>query len=58
MPATVSMYAFFGLILLAVAAFVSMTRPGIDYLTFSLSAVFFVMAGVSFKRYRDSCAVD
>jgi len=55
MPPTVSMYAFFGLILLAVGVYLTYTRPGIDYLTLALSAVFFVMSGISWKRYRDVC---
>lgn len=55
MPATVSTYALFGLILLAVGLYLTFTRPGIDFLTFAMSAVFFVMAGASYKRYRDAC---
>ena len=55
MPATVLTYAMFGIILLGVAIYLSYTRPGFDFLTFSMSAVFFVMAGASYKRYRDIC---
>jgi hypothetical protein len=56
-PISVFMYAFFGLILLAVGIYVSYTRPGLDYLTLAMSAVFFVMAGTTYKRYRDGCPV-
>ena len=55
MPSGVFMYAFFGLILLAVGVFLTATRPGVDYLTLAMSAVFFVMSGLSWKRYRDHC---
>jgi hypothetical protein len=55
MPASVVTYALFGLILLVVAIYMTYTRTGIDYLTFAMSAAFFVMAGVSWKRYRDTC---
>lgn len=55
MPATVLTYTMFGVILLGVAIYLSYSRPGIDILTFSMSAVFFVMAGASYKRYRDVC---
>jgi len=55
MPATVSTYAMFGVILLGVGIYLSYTRPGIDFLTFAMSAVFFVMAGASYKRHRDVC---
>jgi len=55
MPATVSTYALFGLILLGVGLYLSFTRPGVDFLTFAMSAVFFVMAGASYKRHRDVC---
>jgi hypothetical protein len=48
-------YALFGLILLVVAIYMTYTRTGIDFLTFAMSAAFFVMAGVSWKRYRDTC---
>jgi hypothetical protein len=58
MPAVISTYTFFGLILLGVGLYLSYTRPGIDFLTLAMSAVFFVMAGASFKRYRDTCQSD
>ncbi len=47
MPVSVTTYAFFGLILLAVSVYLSYTRPGFDYLTLAMSAVFFVMAAAS-----------
>jgi hypothetical protein len=55
MPASVSTYFFFGLILLVTGIYLSYTRPEIDYLTVAVSAVFFVMSGVSYKRYKDAC---
>ncbi len=55
MPASVSAYFFFGLILLLTGVYLSVSRPGIDFLTLAISAVFFVMCGVSYKRYRDAC---
>ncbi len=55
MPASVSMYAFFGVILLAVAAYLSFDRGDVDYLSFAMAAVFFVMSWLSFKRFRDAC---
>jgi len=55
MPSSVLMYALFGLILLAVGIYLTYSRPGVDYLTFAMSAAFFVMSGISFKRYRDTC---
>ncbi len=55
MPASVPTYFFFGLILLLTGAYLTFTRPGIDFLTISVSAIFFVMSGVSYKRYRDAC---
>ena len=54
-PATVFMYSLFGLILLAVGAYLSYSRPGIDYLMLAMSAVFFVMAAISYKQFRDRC---
>ncbi len=54
-PVSVSMYAFFGVILLAVGVYLSYTRPEVDYLTLAMSAVFFVMAAASYKRFRDTC---
>ena len=56
LPASVVTYALFGLILLVVAIYMTYSRAGVDYLTFAMSAAFFVMAGVSWKRYRDTCA--
>lgn len=55
MPPTIATYSLFGLILLLVGIYLTITRPGIDYLTFALSAVFFVMAWSSYRRYRDTC---
>ena len=55
MPASVITYAFFGLILLATGVYLSLTRPGLDFLTFAMAAAFFVMAGVTYKRYRSNC---
>jgi hypothetical protein len=56
MPASVPTYFFFGLILLATGIYLSFARPDIDYLTLAMSAVFFVMAGVTYKRYNDVCS--
>ncbi len=55
MPVSVSMYAFFGVILLAVGVYLSYTRTEFDYLTLAMSAVFFVMAAASYKRFRVTC---
>ncbi len=55
MPASVSMYAMFGVILLAVGVYLTFSRQDIDYLSFALAAVFFVMSWISFKRFRDAC---
>jgi hypothetical protein len=55
MPASILTYGLFGLILMGVGLYLSYTRPGIDFLTFAMSAVFFVMAAASYKRYRDVC---
>lgn len=55
MPPTIATYLMFGAILLLVGVYLTLTRPGIDYLTFALSAVFFVMAWSSYRRYRDTC---
>ncbi|NOX70630.1 MAG: hypothetical protein GXP15_15675 [Gammaproteobacteria bacterium] len=55
MPASVPTYFFFGLILLTTGIYLSLTRPHIDYLTIAVSSVFFVMSGVTYKRYRDAC---
>ena len=54
-PAAVSTYSIFALILLIVGIYLSYTRPGIDYLTLAMSAVFFTMAAISYRRYRDAC---
>jgi hypothetical protein len=54
-PASVSTYFFFGLILSLVGIYLTVTRPGTDFLTFAMAAVFFVMAAGSYKRYRDGC---
>ncbi len=54
-PASVSTYFFFGLILLLVGIYLTVTRPGIDFLTLAMAAVFFVMSAGSYKRYRDGC---
>ena len=56
MPASVPTYFFFGLILLTTGIYLSFTRPEIDYLTLAMSAVFFVMAGITYKRYNDVCS--
>ena len=55
MPPTIATYTLFGVILMLVGIYLTITRPGIDYLTFALSAVFFVMAWSSYRRYKDSC---
>lgn len=55
MPASVSTYFFFGFILSVTGVYLTMTRPGIDFLTFAMAAVFFVMSLAAFKRYRDGC---
>ncbi len=54
-PVSVYSYALFGLILLAVGLYTSITRLQFDYLTFAMSAVFFVMAVLSYLRFRNSC---
>jgi len=54
-PATVSTYFFFGLILSIVGIYLTVTRPGNEFLTFAMAAVFFVMSAGSYKRYRDGC---
>lgn len=55
MPASIPTYGLFGVILMGVGIYLSYTRPGVDFLTFAMSAVFFVMAAASYKRYRDIC---
>ncbi len=57
MPVSVSMYAFFGLILLVVGVYLSYTRPGFDYLTLAVLAVFFVMAAAWYIRFRAACPI-
>ena len=54
-PASVSTYFFFGLILSIVGVYLTVTRPGNEFLTFAMAAVFFVMSAGSYKRYRDGC---
>lgn len=55
LPSSVVMYGLFGLILLAVGIYLSVNRNDTDYLTFAMAAVFFVMSGLSYKRFRDAC---
>ena len=55
MPASVLMYGLFGLILLVVGFYLSYSRHHIDYLSFSMAAVFFVMSGISYKQFRNAC---
>ena len=55
MPTSVPTYTFFGLILLVTGIYFSLTRPGLDFLTLALAAVFFVMAGATYRRYRTTC---
>lgn len=55
-PASVSTYAFFGVILAAVGAYLSVSRGTTDYLSFAMAAVFFVMSWSSFRRFRQSCS--
>jgi hypothetical protein len=55
LPTAVIMYGLFGLILLAVGIYFSFSRHNIDFLTLSMSAVFFVMAGISYRQYRNAC---
>jgi len=55
MPASVSMYAMFGVILLAVGLYLTFSRHDIDYLSFAMAAVFLVMSWISYKRFRDAC---
>jgi len=56
-PVSVYSYALFGLILLFVASYVSATRLHADYLSFAMSAVFFVMAALSYTRFRKACHI-
>lgn len=55
LPVSVVTYALFGLILLGVATYTSVSRPQIDYLTFAMAAVFIVMAGASYRNFRHTC---
>jgi hypothetical protein len=55
MPATVSMYAMFGVFLLAVGVYLAFSRRDFDYLSFAMAAVFLVMSWISYKRFRDAC---
>ena len=55
LPVSVVTYALFGLILLGVATYTSVSRQQIDYLTFAMAAVFFVMAGASYRNFRHAC---
>lgn len=55
MPASVSMYAMFGIILLSVGVYLTFSRHDFDYLSFAMAAVFFVMSWLSYKRFRDVC---
>jgi len=54
-PASVSTYFFFGLILSLTGIYLTVTRPGTDFLTIAMAAIFFVMSAGSYKRYRDGC---
>jgi hypothetical protein len=54
-PASVSTYFFFGLILLITGIYLTATRPDPEYLTFSMSAIFFTMSAGAYKRHRDGC---
>lgn len=54
-PVSVYSYTLFGLILLAVGLYDSTTSLQFDYLTFAMSAVFFVMAALSYLGFRNSC---
>ena len=55
MPASVSMYALFGLILVVMGTYLSFDRGAFDYLSFAMGAVFFVMSWLSYKRFKDAC---
>jgi hypothetical protein len=45
-----------GLILLLSIFYPFISEARINYLTLAMSAVFFVMAAGSYKRYRDACS--
>jgi hypothetical protein len=55
MPASIPSHFFFGLILLLTSFYLFFSEVRIDYLILAMSAVFFVMAAGSYKRYRDVC---
>ena len=55
LPLSVPVYSMFGLILLMVGTYLTYSRPGTDYLTLAMAAVFFVMAALTYKRFRDAC---
>jgi len=55
LPASVPSYFFFGLILLLTGIYLYFSEARVDYLILAMSAVFFVMAAGSYKRYRDVC---
>ena len=52
---SVFIHSLFGLILLAVGIFLSYYRPGIDYLTLAMAAMFFVKAATAHDRFRNAC---
>ncbi|HZD52297.1 MAG TPA: hypothetical protein VE175_04575 [Woeseiaceae bacterium] len=55
-PVSMVVYSLFGIVLLAAGLYVSLTRPGLDYVTLAMSAVFFVMAGAAYRNHRAGCA--
>jgi len=55
LPASVSSYFLFGLILLVTGAYMSLQRGRFEMLTFAVAAVFFVMSGVSYRQYKNRC---
>lgn len=55
LPISVPTYFLFGLILLATALFLSISRQQVDILTLAMAAIFFVMAAVNYKRHGDLC---
>jgi len=56
LPASIPTYFFFGIILLVTSFYLYFSQARIDYMTLAMSAVFFVMSGGSYKRYRDVCS--
>ena len=56
MPASIPTYFFFGLILLLTGVYLSFARPAIDYMTLAVSAAFFVMSAVTYRRYLAGCS--